>query len=250
MTATILLVEDEPEIGEITARTIRALGYQCQGPVATGHEAIRIINIEPPSLVLMDICLNGEMDGIETAQQLGLNHSIPVVFLTAADDEETLERAKGTNPYGYIIKPFEPGNLHAAIEIALSKNEKDEGRFKDVQMRVEKRFRELAVAAIFQVGRNGENFQANDALARLLGYKSSKDLAATAKNIRQVLHWDLDGRKGSSESHQTSLPKEKFELHVYRKDGSTIWVSGNLRVIHTPSGEARLYEGKIASVAL
>jgi PAS domain S-box-containing protein len=247
----ILLVEDDPAIAELTARALRGLGYRFAGRAATGEEAVQAAESVSPSLVLMDIGLPGRMDGIETAGRITRILNIPVIFLTAALDEQTLERAKLAGPSGYIVKPFEPKNLHAAIEIALSQHQAREKRLQEAQAKAEKRFRELAAAALFQAGNGGEILQANQALAGLLGYDSPQDLAATAKTVKQVLNLDITGTQ-SLVSGQSAppVPGKHFELNAYRKDGSTIWVSGNLTIIRNRDGEVQLYEGKIGSVAI
>ena len=117
----ILIVEDEI----ITARDIKEsltdLGYKVVAMVTSGEDAIKKVEEENPDLVLMDIMLNGEMDGIETAKQIHSHSNIPVVYLTAYSDKTILERAKITEPFGYILKPFEERELQINIEIALYK---------------------------------------------------------------------------------------------------------------------------------
>ena len=250
--AKILLVEDEPEIAEITARTLRGLGYQFAGLAVSGEAAIRAVQASQPSLVLMDIGLAGPIDGIETASRLTQKYDLPVVFLTAAHDETTLERAKAAGPYGYLVKPFEPRNLHAAITMALSQHESAKQRIMEVRAQTERDFRMKfahAVAAMFQAGSSGEILQTNPALARLLGYDSPQDLAASVKRLNQVLNLDVAAAHGLAGSQKPGASVKSFALDAYRKDGSTIWVSGSIRVIRNPAGEIQFYEGNIAPVA-
>jgi len=93
------------------------------GRIASGEEAIELIQEKRPDLVLMDINLQGEMDGIETATKLYKEYNLPVIYLTAYAGESTLERAKESKPYAYILKPFKERELHAAIEIAISRHQ-------------------------------------------------------------------------------------------------------------------------------
>lgn len=251
MKDTILLVEDEPEIADLTARTLCGLGYMLSGPAATGEEAIRAAKLAPPSLVLMDIGLPGPIDGVETARRLTQSHNVPVVFLTAANDKKTLDRAKETSPFGYIVKPFEPTNLYTAIEIALSQHQATERRLKEAHIQAEKKYRDLAVAAIFQAGSRGELLEANDALAKLLGYDSPQDLAATVKSVKQVFNLDIkDSQLLESAPAGHHVQIKNLKLSAYRKDGSTIWVSGNVRILRYAHGDIRLCEGKIGSAAI
>jgi len=118
----IMIVEDEIIIARELEMRLLDMGYDVSGLVATGPKAIKCVAENPPNLILMDINLKGEMDGIETAAQIQSHHSIPIIYLTAFTDEKTLERAKLTEPYGYIVKPFAERELHANIEMALYKH--------------------------------------------------------------------------------------------------------------------------------
>jgi len=119
----ILIVEDEAVVSLDISRRLEKMGYEVMGRLASGEEAIAAIQEERPDLVLMDINLQGEIDGIETATKLYKEHNLPVIYLTAYAGESTLERAKESKPYGYILKPFKERELHAAIEIAISRHE-------------------------------------------------------------------------------------------------------------------------------
>ncbi len=118
----ILVVEDEIIIAEDIRRSLQRLGYEVPSVVSSGEDAIKKAEENEPDLVLMDIVLRGRMDGIEAAEQIHSRFGIPLVYLTAYADEATLERAKITEPFGYIIKPFRERELHVAIEIALFKH--------------------------------------------------------------------------------------------------------------------------------
>ncbi|HEY9782527.1 MAG TPA: response regulator [Leptolyngbyaceae cyanobacterium] len=119
--ANILIVEDENIVAKDIETRLKKFGYQVFGLVSTGEEAIKKVTEKAPDLVLMDIRLKGKMDGVETAQLIHQNFDIPVIFITANADEKTLERAKITEPFGYIIKPFKEKELKTTIEITLNK---------------------------------------------------------------------------------------------------------------------------------
>ena len=118
----ILVVEDEIIVGMDIQRRLKNLGYIVPVVVSSGEEAITKVRENKPDLVLMDINLHGEMDGIETASQIHSFSEIPVIYLTAYTDGKTLERAKITEPYAYIIKPFKDRELQINIEIGFYKN--------------------------------------------------------------------------------------------------------------------------------
>ena len=126
----ILIVEDEAIVAEDVRNSLQSLGYEISTIVSSGDEAITKIEEDRPDLVLMDIVLKGDMDGIEAASQIHSRFNIPVVYLTAFTDNKTLERAKHTEPFGYIVKPFDDRELHTAVEMALYKY-KMESRLKE-----------------------------------------------------------------------------------------------------------------------
>ena len=119
---SVLIAEDERIVAEDIKMTLERFGYAISSITSSGEETVKKAQKEKPDLVLMDIVLEGELDGIEAAQQIRESLSIPVVFLTAYADDRLLMRAKITEPYSYILKPFEDRELYAAIEMALSKH--------------------------------------------------------------------------------------------------------------------------------
>ncbi len=121
----IMIVEDESIIAEDLADSLRTMGYTVVDIVSSGEEAILIAAEKQPNLILMDVMLQGEIDGVTAAEQIQSSLQIPIIFLTAYTDNKTLQRVKATNPFGYIVKPFEERNLHLTIEIALQKHQYD-----------------------------------------------------------------------------------------------------------------------------
>ncbi len=121
----IMIVEDESIIAEDLADSLRTMGYAVVDIVSSGEEAILIAAEKQPNLILMDVMLQGEIDGVTAAEQIQSSLQIPIIFLTAYTDNKTLQRVKATNPFGYIVKPFEERNLHLTIEIALQRHHYD-----------------------------------------------------------------------------------------------------------------------------
>ncbi len=117
----ILIVEDEVLVARNIAKQLERAGYDAAAIATTGEEALEYIANMNLDLVLMDIGLQGKLDGVETAARVKERFSIPVVYLTAYTDDKTLERAKATEPFGYILKPFEARELRSTIETALYK---------------------------------------------------------------------------------------------------------------------------------
>ena len=117
----IMIVEDEQIVAQDLAVMVEHLGYSVAAVLDNGREALETARKERPDLALLDIVLPGDMDGIEVASKLRNDHNLPIVYLTAYADRETIQRAKQTEPHGYILKPFEEREIQTAIEIALYK---------------------------------------------------------------------------------------------------------------------------------
>ena len=127
----IFIVEDESIVAKDIQNSLTKLGYNVVGTANNGPDAIEKITELQPDLILMDIMIKGNMTGIEVSEKIKEKLNIPVVFLTAYADEGTLSRAKITEPYGYILKPFKEIDLHSTIEMAVYKHQKDSALLKE-----------------------------------------------------------------------------------------------------------------------
>jgi DNA-binding LytR/AlgR family response regulator len=121
----VLVVEDESIVSKDIQYSLKKLGYNVVGAASTGEKAFELASTTKPDIILMDIMLKGDINGIETAERVKEELNIPVIYLTAYADEATLAKAKVTEPYGYIIKPFKEVDLHTSIEMALYKFSKE-----------------------------------------------------------------------------------------------------------------------------
>ncbi len=200
----ILIVEDERITAEDIRLSLGGLGYSVTGMASSGGEAIKKAGELHPDLVLMDIVLGGDMDGIEVAEQIRARFNIPVVYLTAHADEKTLERAKVTQPFGYILKPFDGRELRTSIEMALYRHRME------MQLReAEQDWRDSCnaledVMMIIDKDFNVENI--NDQGLALLGQSREEVIG---RKCYQVLH----GADGPAEycPCRLSLESEKVE---------------------------------------
>jgi two-component system, cell cycle sensor histidine kinase and response regulator CckA len=120
--AQVLIVEDEKIVAADIRENLKSLGYNVPAVLSSGEDAIRCATENRPDLVLMDIQLKGKIDGIEAAKIVQSRLNVPVVYITAFADDATIQRAKSTEPYGYILKPFGKKELQSTIEIALYKH--------------------------------------------------------------------------------------------------------------------------------
>lgn len=151
----IQIVEDDIDVQDVLTQYITSLGHTVVGSSITGKDAIFLANEIHSDLVLMDIGLEGEIDGIETAKELKSLHNLPVIFITGSYDNATIERAKQAEPIGYLIKPVELQELKVTIEFAVFKHR--------LQMQRENLITDLtdAIANVLKNFANSENLTIN-----------------------------------------------------------------------------------------
>ena len=178
----VMIVEDEKVVARDIQKSVEKLGYSVCALVSSGEEAVQKSEELRPDLILMDIVLKREMNGITAAKQIRKLFDIPVVYLTACDDEMILQQTKITGSYGYIIKPFEDRELHAAIEIALYRNQA-ESRINLMEHRLAGILRNINAMVIDTDGEGGVTFM-NEAAEDLTGWKKEK---ALGKKLTEVL---------------------------------------------------------------
>lgn len=117
----IFVVEDDPNVSTVLTARLESLGYRICGTAETGEDAIKNVRRLRPDLITMDILLKGGINGIEAAEKISGQTDVPVIYMTCLADQEIFERALRTNPFGYIVKPYDTNELRSAIEIAIVK---------------------------------------------------------------------------------------------------------------------------------
>jgi PAS domain S-box-containing protein/putative nucleotidyltransferase with HDIG domain len=182
----ILIVEDERIVVDDIKISLGRLGYDVCGTADSGLEAIKKAKEMRPDIILMDIVLKGKMDGIEAAQKIRTRFDIPVIYLTAYADAKTLARAKVTEPFGYILKPFEDRDVHSSIEMCLYRN-KMNSLLKESEMKY-RGVVENAHDAIYIKTSNSLQY-VNPAFERLTGFKE-KELCREEFNFWDIVYPD------------------------------------------------------------
>src|SRR3954469_22611138 len=137
----VVLVEDERIVAFHIKRQLTRLGDEVLAGAASGAHAVQQVTDHRPDLVLMDIHIEGAIDGIETAKLIPAELQIPVIYLTAYSDDDTLARARATTPYGYLLKPFTERELHATIQMVLARRSADMV-LRDAEQRLERQVAE------------------------------------------------------------------------------------------------------------
>jgi len=183
---SILITEDEILVARDLERRLHKFGYQVADIVDTGEDAVQKTATLHPDLVLMDIRLSGEMDGIAAAMQIRSAHKTPVVFVTAHADLETLERAGMSEPLGYIVKPFQEQALHAAIETAFYRH-RAERRLRDMERWLATTLRSIGDAVIATDEAEHITYL-NPVAERLTGWGLHESLGAPFTTVFRAIH--------------------------------------------------------------
>jgi PAS domain S-box-containing protein len=209
----ILIVEDESIVALELQSRLEYLGYSVCGVVATGQGAIDKTAESNPNIILMDINIKGPFDGVEAAERIKAKYEVPIIFLTAFSDPNTLQRAKITEPYGYITKPFEERELHTTIEIALYKYS-IEKKLRDNERRLSTTLKSIGDAVI-ATGKDGRINYMNPAAEKLTSFSSDEAMGRFVLEVFNVtdkeIHQSLDETikkliaEGSSDKFPDSL---------------------------------------------
>ena len=181
MTTRILLVEDEPLVALDVQRQLTALGYTLAGTVRTGSDAIAKALALEPDLILMDVKLEGELDGVEAARRIRSQVPVPILFVTGCTDVETVDRAKRTEPMGYLVKPFERHELWSAIEVALYKH-RTEAKLRALERWTAMTLKSLG-DGVLTLDLNGAISSINPRACQIVGWTEAEALGRPAEEV-------------------------------------------------------------------
>lgn len=228
----ILLVEDEQIVAKYIEKQLTGAGYKIVDSVTSGDKAIEKVAALKPNIVLMDIKIMGSMDGIETADYIRKNHQIPVIFLTSLSDDESFQRAKRTEPFGYLIKPIDLKEFNRVVEMALYKHK----IYKEM-IDTKQRFQIAAEAAktrVWELWVEEDKLILDSSMPALFGYDEND-----VENIRidKLIFIPKEDRENISKTIQECVEgkSRSFEIQhrIYEKDGSIGWIL--LRGVQIPA---------------
>src|SRR5262245_43610924 len=236
----ILVVEDQRLIAADIENTLKKLGYIVVDNVSSGEDAISRSDQLRPELVLMDVRLGGEMDGVQAAEIIRDRFNVPVVYLTAYADEETILLAKKTTPFGYLVKPFNERELRATIEIAFYTHRMERTLADEKARRhAAEEFKILVDGvkdyAIFMLDRNGRVTTWNSGAERLKGYKEDEIIG---KDFSIFYTEEARNTGRPKRLLETALREGRYEEENWcvRKDGTQFWASIVITAIRNASG--------------
>jgi two-component system, cell cycle sensor histidine kinase and response regulator CckA len=237
-TTQILVVEDERLVAKALQNELEQFGYNVSGIASSASEAVKQVEQSRPDLVLMDIHLKGDADGIEAAQQIQSRNGVPVIYLSAFADAETVARASETNAFGYLIKPYEERELQTTIEMALAKHR--------AEQRLEETRRWLAAIhngiddAVIATDPDNNVHSMNFAGEALTGWPMEEAIGVPVTAVcnlidegGQIVHEDFADRV-VCESRSIELPDT---TRLMLKDGTEMPVEGGVSPIYDSRGE-------------
>jgi PAS domain S-box-containing protein len=234
----ILIVEDSRIIALDLQRSLTSLGYSVLGIVSSGEQALKKAKEEKPDLILMDIMIEGEDDGIATAGKIREAIDVPIIYLTAYVDEKTLHRAKITEPYGYLLKPYEERILHITIEMAIYKHR--------IEKRVKENERWLSVMlqsmgeCVIATDNEGKVKLLNPAAKSLIGFKEAEPINMP---LNQVLNLTDETGKEIQINHNSLINKGSIKI----ESGAYIQNKSGIKTPIIITGSSIIEDGSAAS---
>jgi PAS domain S-box-containing protein len=238
---SILIVEDDLIVASDIRLILLGWGYKVLPTVSTGEEAMDCAKSIKPDLILMDIMLSGSIDGILAAENIRTNYNIPVIYLTSYSDRKTLDRAKKTEPFGYIMKPYDKRDIYSTIETALYKH-KMEMRLIDS----ERKYRLLAenvTDVIWTMDRNMKFTYVSPFIQNLKGYSSEEAMSLpfrelfTPDSIEKLK--DFLTEEAGGEIFEAGAPRVKSEITELQelcKNGTVIWTEVKVSILYDNTG--------------
>lgn len=242
----IMLVEDEGIEALDIKRELESFGYEVPYIATNGERAIENAKKLTPDLILMDIMLPGQLDGVDVSKKIR-NLEIPVVFLTAISESSTFQRAKLTEPYGYLIKPFDSKELKYTLELAISKS-RAEKKIKSI----EAKFKLLADNSndmIYRMNLKDGSFDyVNPAAETITGY-TQKDFSTSPRLLKKAIHPDYKDYYQKTFKNLIKGDVEPFfEYKIFTKNGDERWLNQRYNIVTDSNGNPVAIEGIITDI--
>ena len=232
----ILIVEDDPIVAAVLIERLKEMGYQSVGQAASGDQAIALAAELRPALVLMDIQIEGEMDGIAAAREIRQRFHIPSIFLSAYSEEDTIKRAKLAEPFGYILKPFEGRELRATIEMALFKHQSEEAlRKSEARLKFALETTQIGAWELDLLNHQVERTLTHD---RIFGYETLLPSWSYERFLEHVLPEDRPEVERKFRQAVADQSDWSIECRIRRADGKVRWIWDR-------GGHERDSEGKV-----
>lgn len=242
MGSRVLIVDDDLVVAEDLAQSLKEMGYEIAGIVSSGEDALQKTQETQPGLVLMDIKLKGSLDGIEAANRIRSDLSVPVVFITAYAATDIVERAKKTQPYGFLGKPVSLVELRAVIETALFKHDMEQ-RLRQSEARYRNLF-EYSADAILISDLEGTLLDANQAAVNLFGYDRDELIGIDIRSI----YADPDHREIFKKKVRENGFIKEHELPLRKRDGTVITCLATTTVRRNHDGDVIGYYGIVRDI--
>lgn len=258
MNENILIVEDDPHLAEHLSLLLRQLGFRVAGVAVSGESALAQAAQARPDLIIMDILLEGGVDGIETAQHINAMHPIPILFLTVHDDEAFFRRANITRPYAYLLKPPSERELALAIELALYRHQVEQqqahafpvadgngktyriaGVSEEVTQRreSEEQYRTIVQGSMdgfWAVDAGGRCLDVNEAYCQLIGYTREELLGMTIGDIEAA---ETPEQTQAHIRHIIEIGQDRFETRHRHRNGHLIDVEVSTNFVDIAEGD-------------
>lgn len=244
----VLIVEDEFIIAFELQSMIQKLGYEVISIVDSGQKAIEMVETERPDIILMDIRIKGDLDGIDTAGIIKSKFNAPIIFSSAYLDEDKFERAKITLPYGYILKPVQERDLKITLEMALHVSDIDaKRRYAEQKLKEsEERFRTVVENAqewIWETDRQGRFSYSSSNVKDILGYTPEEIVGK--KYYYDFYHPDEKERlkKKTFEAYKDQRAVRRFVNRNLHRNGNEVWLETNGTPLFDADGKVKGYRG-------
>ncbi|MDP8227203.1 MAG: response regulator, partial [Candidatus Celaenobacter polaris] len=235
----VLIVEDEIIVAKNTETMLKVLDYNVVGICISGEQAIKVVNEKKPDLILMDIVLGGDIDGIQAAAEILKQVEVPIIFATCYTDKDTLKRAKEIAPYGYIIKPFQKKELLASIEIALERYTLEQ-KIRENEQLLQTTLQSIS-DGIITTDKKGNILYINNIGEVITGFSYEDVKGKQLKSIFQITYDDKNQslckfiENPSKVNKLTKIPASS----LITKDGSVTIIDGSISPILVTTGKTR-----------